>query len=457
MEAEGTDAPETLEGDHDEVKRLREELSKSKQRLKEWREKTQAGVTELRNRVVELSTLLEESHAKNVMLEERIRDMEGVAGSSSPFALEKLIAPEGWMAEFTNTSHSTFLMKSDVILGVATTVWQDLEKHKRRTAQALRLQKKNVEAMEQEVCELRQMLTRAQDEVHERTRAVESRDEALTVLQNRLEELESASVSSELSRMGMYGKPNAEQLNAFEDQLEEAREGVRREFALRESAIFDQHRDEMERLIARYEREVAELRAELDERAFAAADSCGARPTASVGDRGELGEGSDKAYKELMNNLRTLQEELRLAQDEREKLQCEVRALKKNSVMSLSCGANTGMPERPRPQTLPEALSRITELEGSVTRLSSELCEARKRLITTKQKSGAVRGQPNVLVVEGQQLAYLKFVVVKLLCSNGDTNVAMNLFPVLNTLLHFDKENLDEIYTTNPGWLRRKY
>lgn len=454
------------------MQQLREELEKAKHRMQVWKEKTQVGVTELRNRIIELTTELEESRAANDQLSQQLQNAKSVATAAastsgavpecSSFAESHYFSHVGaWVTASSDALVEILLDKSDAALDIAVGTWRELEKHKRRTAQTLRMQKKTTEALEQELAGLRETLTGAQAELVERKSAIERRDQALETLQNRLETLEEAKASFEASQAAMASRPNAEQINAFEERLEEERENMRHEFTVRESIIFDQHRDEMERLMSRYEQDMAELRAELEERALETAETGNKHLGEGAQARGQSEQRDDAAYGELLDHLKSLQEELRGAQEENQKLTQELAAVKRThsgvgGPVLGSCSVKDFNGQN-KPSTLPEALSRIAELEGDVSRLSDELCATRRRLVATRHQSNTTKDQENSLVFDGQLATYLRFTVVQLLCSSGDTNVAKNLFPVLTTLLRFDKSNLSEIYKKNPGWVKRRF
>ncbi|KEG15443.1 hypothetical protein DQ04_00071110 [Trypanosoma grayi] len=455
-----------------EVGRLQDELSKAHERLRLWKDKTQSGVDQLRNRIVELSRELDESRSTNAQLEEKLRGItEAPSTSVAPLAVPGVLicAMTEWANSSMNMIAATSIGKLEGALDLAAAVSQELDKYKRRTAQTLRLQTRNLEALQLEISGLRQELNAALDEVRERNCAVESRDQAIAVLQNRVEDLEAANARLESSRVMMSSKPNAEQINVLEARVEEEVESLRHEFISREAAIFDQHRDELERLITAHEQEVAELRAELEERPLAAAPmvETDGQPAGGV---------SDAAYAELVSDFEALQDELRVTRTENQRLLRELHDLRErpphgdstatggsgginmdnnnnNNNHRGSGTANTTL--RRGPQTWPEALVHIAELESGMKRLSDELCEAKKRLIESKHQANTKEGGCSQ-ALEGQQLSYLKFVVVKLLCGNDDAQVAMNLFPVLSTLLHFDPTDLQDIYAANPGWMKRR-
>ncbi|RNF09404.1 hypothetical protein TraAM80_02202 [Trypanosoma rangeli] len=273
-----------------EVRRLQGELEKAEERMQLWKKKTQVVVNELRDRIVRLTHERDElqearaqwkCHGELQQQEQHIHSVaQGeVAGASLPLVSSLPVGvPAGsfvgdlvrWTGAAIDASVIVLLRKSEVVLEVAAATSQELDKCQRRTAQTLRLQAKNIEALQSEVSGLQLQLGEALAEVRERNHAVDSRDQALSVLQNRLEELEATNVQLESSHMALNNKLNAEQINIFEARLEEEMENLRREFASRESGIFDQHRDEIERLVTNYEGEVAELRAELEERALVA-------------------------------------------------------------------------------------------------------------------------------------------------------------------------------------------
>ncbi|ORC93819.1 uncharacterized protein TM35_000016960 [Trypanosoma theileri] len=444
-----------------EVGRLQEELSKAKERLQQWKEKTQIGVNELRSRIVELTRELEETRAANVQLKEQLDNKtEGANAAtatflSTPSPLTNILT--SWINDSTDIFTSTSLAKSSIALDMVASVSLEFDKYKRRTIQTLRMQTKNLESLQVELSDVRHQLNSALDDLNERKCAIESRDEAISVLQNRLDDLEATNARLESTRATMVNKPNMEQIDVFQERLEKEIENVQREFASRESIIFDQHRDEIERLVAKHDEEVAELRAELEDRRLAGM-------VVNMEGRSN-NEASEVAYAELMADFESLRDELKVTQDENQKLLKKLQEMKERSVCSngsVSNENNSGGVLRGS-LTLPEALARIAELEGGTKRLSDELCEAKKRLIATKHQANnnsmnnnnKDNNRPQVL--EGQQLSYLKFIVVKLLCANGDVHVSMNLFPVLSTLLHFNSTDLENIYAANPDWVKRKF
>jgi hypothetical protein len=52
-----------------------------------------------------------------------------------------------------------------------------------------------------------------------------------------------------------------------------------------------------------------------------------------------------------------------------------------------------------------------------------------------------------------QQNAYMKAILVKLLCSQN-TEVKSSLMPVLATLFKMNSEELRAVYTANPSWVK---
>nr|CCC89944.1 unnamed protein product [Trypanosoma congolense IL3000] len=456
---------------NEEIARLREELNKAKQRMQQWKEKTQAGVSEMRNRIVELTNQLEECRAANKLLSQQVSnatvsvvtpfaacDLEKSADSFSSFATFRV---EQWLDDALTALCDTQLGKYNLLIEIANATSQELEKHKRRTAQTLRLQRKTTDALENEIANLREQVSVLQGDLAERSCAVKSRDQALEVLQGRLEEMEAAKVSYEAAQTALVSKLNAEQINVFEERLEEDRESMRREFAAREALIFDKHREEMEQLASRYEHDMAELRREIEEKPLGVVEIENGLALWPSNTARHPEDCDDVAYGELMSDLEALQEELRVSREENRKLTQEISALRTGPLSSGSLTAlnsGSGTPEsRVHPQKLTEAISRITELEEDVARLSEELYIARKRAVASVHQSSTVKNPKPSLVFEGQLAAYLRCTIVRLLCSAGEPAVAKNVFPVLNALLQFEKEDIEEVYRKNPDWIKRRF
>ncbi|EKF33662.1 hypothetical protein MOQ_002468 [Trypanosoma cruzi marinkellei] len=460
-----------------EVGRLQEELRKAEERMRLWKERTQIAVNELRDRIVKLTSERNElqealTELKNHQEQKRQQDADGGskyaadgASSSSPSS-SLVYVPDAtilrgimqWTIATLDAFFPILLQKSEFALGLAACTSQELDKCKRRTAQTLRLQAKNMEALQSEISGLQQQLNEALAEVRERNHAIDSRDQALSVLQNRLEDLEAANLRLESSRALLSNKPNAEQINMFEERLEEELENVRREFVSRENVIFDQHRDEIERLLAKHEEEVAELRAELEEKILAAETAMDATAAAKV-DANLADRSSEGAYMDLKRDFEALQDELKATQGENETLMAELREVRgKLAHFNGNCTTNENslVASQKEPFTLPEALVRIAELESGMMRLSEELCETKKRLIAVKHQANA-KDVSRSHVLEGQQLSYLKCIVVKLLGARECGNVGRNLLPVLSTLLKFNSEDLQELYAAHPDWVKRKF
>ncbi|ESS68748.1 hypothetical protein TCDM_02458 [Trypanosoma cruzi Dm28c] len=460
-----------------EVGRLQEELRKAEERMRLWKEKTQVAVNELRDRIVKLTSERNElqeafTELKNHQEQQRQQDANGGSkytadGALSSSSYSSLVYVPAvtivrsimqWTIATVDVFFPILLKKSEFALGLATCISQELDKCKRRTAQTLRLQAKNIEALQSEISGLQQQLNEALAEVRERNHAIDSRDQALSVLQNRLEDLEAANLRLESSRVLLSNKPNAEQINMFEERLEEELENVRREFVSRENVIFDQHRDEIERLLARHEEEVAELRAELEEKILAAETAVDATAAAKV-DANRADRNGEGAYIDLTRDFEALQDELKVTQGENEKIMAELREVRGKLAHFNGNGNsndNSSVASQKEPFTLPEAAVRIAELESGMMRLSEELCETKKRLIAAKHQANA-RDVSRSHVLEGQQLSYLKCIVVKLLGAAECGDVGRNLLPVLSTLLNFNSEDLQELYAAHPDWMKRRF
>ncbi|RNF26544.1 uncharacterized protein Tco025E_01147 [Trypanosoma conorhini] len=464
-----------------EVGRLQGELRKAEERMRLWKEKTQIAVNELRERIVRLTRERDElqeasrqwRHQQELQQQQQQQQHVhngaegGVAGVLPPLlASSSVCIPAdsilGDLMRWTGATMDVFLVallkKSEVALEVAASASQELDKCQRRTAQTLRLQAKNIETLQSEASVLQQQLNEALAAVRERNHAVDSRDQALSVLQNRLEDLEAANVRLESSQLALNSKPNVEQINLLEARLEEEMEKLRREFASRESVIFDQHRDEIERLVASHEEEVAELRAELEERALAAETAVAAQTAAAKVDAEFAEKSGERAYMDLLREFEALQDELKLAEGEKETLLVELREVQ--SKLARGGGGTstdkTLLDAQHGSLTLPQAMARIAELEGGMLRLSEELCETKKRLVAAKHQTNSKEASRSQ-VLEGQQLSYLRCTVVKLLCAKEGGSVGRSLFPVLSTLLQFTEADLQQIYSAHSDWVKRRF
>lgn len=367
---------------------------------------------------------------------------------------------------------------------------EELETYKRRTAMTLRLQAKNVETLQKQNEELNKALQQVRDELKERDRALLGRDEVIGTLEQRLDTLERAKNQLEQEQASMLQGPNMEQVNFLEAQMEREVQNLRAEFAAREESIFIQHNDEIERLVTRHEEELIALRREADEQVAEAIENAVAMQSAGATGTGvangtQIPEAhDDTAYMELLGEYEKLKKQHRSLTDAFTKLQRESQDRRHTAVVSLptsppslnsggagggrgaligsneqalamgASGGDVDTKSQSQPASLPEAIAIINDLRSTLQSLSEQLWAAKKTLLDSKHKQP--QGPP-AGALDQQQVAYLKSIVVTLLCSkSGDTDMRMKLLPILSTLLHFDSKDLTHIYEANPKWINAK-
>ncbi|EPY24222.1 hypothetical protein STCU_07288 [Strigomonas culicis] len=437
-----------------QVKLLTEELAQSQAKLIQWKEKAKIGVDELRARVVSLTEDLTVSEKKRVQLEALVGTATSTTGVPAALAEREV-----------RHALETASLYATALEGVSTSAWEYLgksstleeyETYKRRTTMTLRLQTKNCESLQEQVSELTDKLQRLRGDLHSSEVAVRTRDEALATLSARLEAAESARQALEKQQASFLQGPNMEQVNRMDEQRERDLQRVRDEFMERESTLLAQHSDELTRLVSRYEEELQLTREEGEERAARAleqlrvlqlrqADSAAASASATRRD--------GAAYEELLNQQQKLEKEKLGLAEKVDRLMKEVQVLKsKERAPNHSTSEDAKKTENP--QTLEEAKQIIFQKRQALVSMTEELWSVKKELMTLKQGASTTILPADAL--DGQQVAYLRSILLNLFSKYGDISVFMHTLPVIAMLLHIEPDELSPLYRKHPTFFQAK-
>lgn len=435
----------------DEAVALREELLKAQQKLAEWKEKAKRGVDQLREQLVELS----DQHSKTKSERDALRAQAHVAALSS----ECMQRIPMFQPAFVETLFEATIARSSVFTESSIRVctapagqqqsYQELqsahEKYRRRAEQSIKLSSKQQEAMSAENKEL-------QKQLDDTLKEMEQRDQKTAEMRESLEkQLDTAlyaidTLRSDLADRNLQAQQRAADSNDRQwvsvDEAKAEIESMHQQFVDREEELRRHHVEEIERLHHTHEEAISLLEDELNEALTRSThnNNVSSPHLSTIRNDGEFF-ATDEAYASLLIERDALK--TALAERESKIVHLERRSVPRAS----SCdGETTTLVASPSHSST----DRIATLEQQVKSLSEQLWVANNAILETKAKRASEKGGKSG---EGQQMSYLKSIVVKLLCEKGD-DVRSNLVPVLATLLFLDAEDLRAIYTANPTWGR---
>lgn len=502
MESETHSPPVLLESEDGlraEVARLTRDLQSMSAKHASWQEKVKVGVEQMRQQVIDATVQLLAAEAERLELSRRVAEAEARASAAaSPPAhgsgahLGCVSANAQFATALSRTEEcllTTTDRKIDAFVAAASSSFarvlsdtsaasqsasaaatasdaaasEDLEAYKRRVTTTVKLQSKNCETLQKQVAELTAASAALKATVRERERAVASREETVTLLEQRLDAAERLNRHFEQQQAAAARGPNMDQVNAMEERLEQEVSQVRAEYSARESAIFLQHHDEIERLRAMAEEDTAQGLRESEERlaqALAEAAATAEEEQSRLGSQqqqqsiGPPG-GDDAAYGKLLSEFETLEGRLRSLEDQNALLRREAACSRNGAAHAGSAGTSAGPRSARRdPASLQEATAIIAEQHRSLVSLSEQLWAAKKGLLDAQHNKAAAAPGPGSM--DAQQIAYLKAIVIKALCDRANDKVLLNLLPVLSTLLAFTSADLEQLYGANPSWISHK-
>ncbi|CCW67160.1 unnamed protein product [Phytomonas sp. Hart1] len=447
--------------------RLGEELKQTQSKFEEWKVKAKIGVDHLRERIVQLTTQLEVSESQRQALAlslDNLRsskdgDDECPRGLGIPCTIGCLAAleRERVVGESLLTACGE---KMEVLwLGLLSHPQRQspsedkLELYKRRVATTMKLQQKNAEALQTQVVELQESLRLAEKELQARASGLLAKEETISLLEKRLSSVEQ--VNEELQRRSDATSrgPNMDRINAMEEKMEQRINALCAEFALHENTIVMQHHDELERLQSTHEREMDVVRQEAEERIareIEAGLSFPKQPPSLLSMAASPPD--DASYGELLKEFEALESQHRALLNENTEMKSKMQKLNSsNEAERVNNGkASSVTCYQHNPSSLAEANVVIQKLQESLTTTTDQLWRAKK---------GLINGKVNKFLegaLDSQQVAYLKSIIVNLLCMCNNSPTIAKLLPVISKLLQFNKEDMDTIYNHNLDWKRGK-
>ena len=340
-----------------------------------------------------------------------------------------------------------------------------LERHKRNMERTMKLASRDQDGAKAEAEGLKETLRGMEEAIAREQNSVKQRDLAIAALEQRLEE-----AAGSLERFEADNFTTANQ-GHYIAELEQRIGDMEREFSDREAIVQDQHRDEVDRMLARHEEDMAALRASLEDHIRdAERDPCGGygyggygAPSAAAAALGA----DDGAYNELLDENSRLRAEATAASEARADLQAQLLAARERlsrleapAAGSSGAGGAHGGHSDTSQMDAPFMRRKIFDLERQLATLGEQLLASNQQLMEHKaaarerqaMQSGGGDGSGSGGLPAQQQQAYTRAVLVKMLCAKSE-DVRGSLLPVVSTLVKFTNEELKAIYAANPNWI----
>ncbi|KPI88241.1 hypothetical protein ABL78_2665 [Leptomonas seymouri] len=439
-----------------EVNQLREELQKCQEKFSMWKEKAKIGVENLRAQIIELNHRFEDSEQRGVAERHTVGRFQSSMLAQVDIVCEHSFAAASLFANSLTAQYQTAVETARAAAAPAGSLPPPPSPQDTLIGQLQR----TIQGQTDRLKETQHALKKSNKEVQRRAEALQSQDEVIAVLKRRVEALESANTSLQEQLMTV---PNMDEWRAALDEHHQQLEHSRLEYEKRESSLVLQHNNEIHALNAAHEEEVRELERDAQERISLAVLNALATqgqvvspvPEQLATQRAQCQrESEDAAYMDLLSDYKAMETSSAAAVKERDVVLSQQKTLLRDlqdffraigarvvengsQVPSPPAGSTGSMCEL----TVDDAIRYLSEHRVRLVALEEECSRWHRELVQLK------RSRPSAPLdgLGAQQTQYLRSVVVQLLCSNNNADVAKRLLPVLNVLLKFSDDDLKAV------------
>lgn len=457
---------------------LRKELEEVKKRFEDWKFRAKTAVEKEREKLIQFTDqneMLKRQNAELVSELERWKEKDQISTSSghlstSPNQFAVMFGFQNALADAKlELLWSKQLLASEVIkiqndshinnlTSLASEAVSTLERHKRNVERTMKLATRDQHDTKNELDSLKNTIKELEDQLNVERNSVKQRDLAIATLETQLEE-----ASSSLQRFETDEVTSSNQIQYIEELQRRVNE-MEREFSERESIIYETHRDEIDRLLQKHDEEISQIRVSFEDQIRDLSYETTKSVVQSKNTFLSSSEQSDEAYSALLDENVAMKRELDNLRKTIGELQVEITRQKEKLARfevppsSSQPGAYFTRGHVDTSQMDSQLMRRkIFDLENQLLTASEQLLKVNQELFehkaNAKEKELAKNiGSPHTMPSDHQQHAYMKAILVKMLCAKSD-DVKSSLLPVVSSILKFNNEELKAIYTANPHWI----